>query len=49
LFADFGMFDNAGTIETVYDAGIGLRIADKIGIYFPLYESANLKIRSRQM
>jgi len=43
LFADFGVFDNAGVMTTVYDFGVGIRVADKIGIYFPIYESDNLK------
>ncbi len=42
-YADFGMFDNAGTMEMVSDAGLGIRIADRFGVYFPLYESSNLK------
>ena len=43
LYGDFGMFDNAGTMTTVYDAGVGLRIGESFGIYFPFLESANLK------
>lgn len=43
LYGDFGMFDNAGTMETVYDAGAGIRFGDAFGVYFPLLESANLK------
>lgn len=42
-YADFGMFDNAGTMVMVTNAGLGLRFSDRIGIYFPLYESDNLK------
>lgn len=43
LYADFGLFDNAGTMEAVSDAGIGIKFTDRIGVYFPLYESTNLK------
>lgn len=40
VFADYGMFeDNSGTMQSAYDMGIGLRIADKFAIYFPIYES----------
>jgi hypothetical protein len=44
IFADYGMYeDNAGNMESVYDLGIGLRIADKFAIYFPVYESDLIK------
>jgi hypothetical protein len=43
LYGDFGMFDNAGTITTVYDAGAGIRFGESFGVYFPFVESANLK------
>jgi len=43
LYGDFGMFDNAGTMETVYDAGAGIRFGESFGIYFPFLESDNLK------
>lgn len=42
-YADFGMFDQAGTMQTVSTAGLGVRFSDRLGIYFPLYESDNLK------
>lgn len=42
LYGDFGMFDNAGTIETVYDAGAGVRLGSTFGIYFPIVESQNM-------
>lgn len=43
VFADYGMFDNGGTFETVMDAGLGLKLSNQFAIYFPLYESDNLK------
>lgn len=44
IFADYGIYeDNAGNMESVYDLGIGLRIADKIAVYFPIVESDILK------
>lgn len=40
VFADYGIFeDNSGTMRSVYDAGIGIRLADKFAIYFPILES----------
>ncbi|MFT5822283.1 MAG: hypothetical protein ACI8ZM_003539 [Crocinitomix sp.] len=42
-FADFGMFDNGGTMTMISTAGLGIKLADRFGIYFPLYESSNLK------
>jgi hypothetical protein len=30
-------------MESVYDLGIGLRIADKFAVYFPVYESDLIK------
>lgn len=43
FYADYGLFDNAGTMEAVMDAGLGFKISDRLGVYFPLYESSNLK------
>ena len=42
-YGDFGMFDNNGTMETVYDAGLGIKLGNVFAVYFPLYESDNLK------
>ncbi len=42
VFADYGMFDNNGTLENVTNIGLGLRLTDAFAIYFPLYESTNL-------
>jgi hypothetical protein len=40
IFADYGMYeDNTGTMNSVYDFGVGLRVADKIAVYFPIVES----------
>lgn len=43
LYADYGMFDNAGTMEAASDAGLGVRLSNRFAVYFPLYESTNLK------
>lgn len=42
LYADYGMFDNAGSLESMYDLGLGLRLNARFGIYFPLIESDNI-------
>jgi hypothetical protein len=42
MYGDFGMFDNFGTMETVYDAGVGIRMGEAFGVYFPLLESQNM-------
>lgn len=42
LYADFGLFDNAGTMESASDAGLALRVSKYLGVYFPIYESDNL-------
>ncbi len=42
-YGDFGMFDDNGTMETVYDAGLGIKLGNIFAVYFPLYESDNLK------
>lgn len=42
IYADAGGFDNNGTFETVFNAGIGIRIQKVVGIYFPLIMSQNL-------
>lgn len=43
IYADYGMFDNAGTMEAVSDAGFGVKMTDRFAVYFPIYESANLR------
>lgn len=43
VFSDWGVFDQNGTLITVADFGVGIRFADRFGIYFPLIESTNLK------
>ena len=42
LYADYGVFDNGGKFDSMYDAGAGLRFGRTFGIYFPFYESANM-------
>lgn len=43
VFADYGVFDNAGTMVSAYNMGLGIRISSKFAVYFPLLESDNLK------
>ncbi len=43
-YADFGAFENAaGNLTSASDAGLGVRLNDIFAVYFPLYESANMK------
>ncbi len=42
IYADYGMFDNNGTMEAMWDVGAGLRFGKFFGIYFPFAESANM-------
>jgi len=35
-FFDVGTFHNGATLNTVYNAGLGLRLGDVFGIYFPI-------------
>lgn len=43
-FADYGVFEtNAGTMGSAYDAGLGIKIADKFAVYFPLLESDDIR------
>ena len=41
-FADFGIYDNGIKPSTLYNAGLGINLADVVGIYFPLVQSANM-------
>lgn len=43
VFADYGVFDNAGAMESAYNFGLGVRLSSKFAVYFPLIESDNLK------
>lgn len=43
LFGDIGSFEQNGVFHTAYNAGVGFRIADIFGIYYPLVESQNIK------
>lgn len=42
IYADAGGFDNNGSLETVFTAGIGIRLQKIVGVYFPLVMSNNL-------
>lgn len=42
VFADYGAFSNGTSIETAYNAGLGLRISNILSVYFPLVRSTNM-------
>lgn len=42
VFADYGAFSNGTSIETAYNAGLGLRISNILSVYFPLVRSSNM-------
>lgn len=42
-YADYGLYESVGTMESIYDVGVGLKLASMFAVYFPLYESTNLK------
>jgi hypothetical protein len=42
IFADYGAFSNGSSIETAYNAGLGMRISNAFSVYFPLIRSANM-------
>jgi hypothetical protein len=42
VFGDVGAFSNGNNIETLYNAGIGLRMSNFLGVYFPLVRSNNM-------
>lgn len=42
IFADVGVFDNGFSIHSAVNTGIGVRLADAIGIYFPIWMSKEL-------
>lgn len=42
LYADYGMVDMNGTMESVYDAGAGIKMGNLLKVYFPFLESANI-------
>lgn len=43
FFADYGVFNNEVNLEAVANLGFGIRIVSILGVYFPIYESTNLK------
>ena len=42
-FADYGVFDNNGETVSAVNIGLGVKFNSIFGVYFPLYESDNLK------
>jgi len=43
LFGDIGSFEQNGIFHTAYNVGVGFRIGDLFGIYYPLAESQNIR------
>ncbi|MDX1651184.1 MAG: M1 family metallopeptidase [Brumimicrobium sp.] len=42
IFGDVGTFEQQGTVYTAYNAGVGIRLGDFFGLYYPLVASENL-------
>jgi hypothetical protein len=42
VFADYGAFSNGTSIQTAYNAGLGVRLTNVLSIYFPLVRSTNM-------
>ncbi len=42
IFADVGVFDNGTSIESAINTGIGMKIGDVFGLYFPVWMSKEL-------
>ena len=43
VYGDIGAFTINNNLELVGDAGLAIEIGDIFGVYFPLYETPNLK------
>jgi hypothetical protein len=42
IFADYGAFSNGTTVQTAYNAGVGVRLTNVLSVYFPLVRSTNM-------
>ena len=42
VFADYGAFSNGTTVQTAYNAGLGVRLSNVLSVYFPLVRSSNM-------
>ena len=42
LFGDVGSFYNGSSVQTAWNAGIGVRLSSVLGVYFPLLRSGNM-------
>lgn len=42
VFADYGAFSNGMSVETAYNAGLGVRLSNVFSVYFPLVRSTNM-------
>lgn len=42
VFGDFGAYDTGNNVETLYNVGLGVRLSNVLGVYFPLAQSANM-------
>lgn len=43
LFGDIGSFEENGVFQKAYNAGVGFRVGEFFGIYYPLIESQNIR------
>lgn len=41
-YADVGIYEDSMRATTIYNAGLGINLADVIGVYFPLVQSSNM-------
>ncbi|MBM3164616.1 MAG: M1 family metallopeptidase [Bacteroidetes bacterium] len=41
-YADVGIYEDGMRAATIYNAGLGMNLADVIGVYFPLVQSSNM-------
>lgn len=42
IFADGGMFSDGKEIQSAFQAGLGIKLSDIFGVYFPIYMTQNL-------
>lgn len=42
VFTDLGFLPNNNSVETLFSTGLGIKIGDFFGLYFPLYNTLNM-------
>jgi hypothetical protein len=42
VFGDLGAFYDGNTVNSVYNAGLGIRLSSIFGVYFPFLNSSNM-------